>query len=62
MTLFVFYQQDMCEQINSEVLKTLPGEEIKLIADDSVDCSPSLLHKVKQRLQKHAEVPPTLQV
>ena len=38
-----------------EVLNPLPGEEFKLVAEDSVDCVPSLLQKVKTKLSKFSE-------
>jgi len=34
--------RSMCGDINTEVLSQLPGEECKLVAEDSMDCSPSL--------------------
>ena len=45
----------MCEQINAEVLKGLPGEQYTLVAEDSVDCSAAYLQKVKQKLAKYSE-------
>ena len=38
----------MCEQINAEVLKGLTGERYSIVVEDSVDCSATLLQKVKQ--------------
>ena len=45
----------MCDEINAEVLKGLTGEQYSIVAEDSVDCSASLLQKVKQRLAKFSE-------
>jgi len=45
----------MCEQINAEVLKGLPGEQYNIVAEDSIDCSISVLQKVKQKLAKYSE-------
>ena len=51
-TVCLLPTRSMCTEINAEVLSRLPGEEYKLVAEDSVDCSRSLLHKVKAKLTK----------
>ena len=54
-TVCLLPTRHMCEQINAEVLMGLPGEQYSIVAEDSVDCSISLLQKVKQKLAKHSE-------
>ena len=54
-TVCLLPTRSMCMEINAEVLSRLPGEEYKLVAEDSVDCSPSLLQKVKTTLRKFSE-------
>ena len=45
----------MCDEINSEVLKGLTGQQYSIAAEDSVDCSTSLMQKVKRKLAKYSE-------
>ena len=45
----------MCDEVNSEVLKGLTGEQYTIVAEDSVDCSTNLLQKVKHKLAKYSE-------
>ena len=54
-TVCLLPSKHMCEQINVEVLMGLPGEQYNIVAKDSVDCSISVLQKVKQKLAKHSE-------
>ena len=54
-TVCLLPTRHMCEQINAEVLKGLTGERYSIVAEDSVDCSATLLQKVKQKLAKYSE-------
>jgi len=54
-TVCLLPTRTMCLEINMGVLNRLPGEEFKLVAEDSVDCVPSLLQKVKTKLSKFSE-------
>ncbi|XP_065894145.1 uncharacterized protein [Dysidea avara] len=54
-TVCLLPTRSMCTEINIEVLSRLPGEEYKLVAEDSVDCSRSILQKVKAKLTKCSE-------
>ena len=45
----------MCDEVSSEVLKDLTGEQYTIVAEDSVDCSTNLLQKVKCKLAKYSE-------
>ena len=56
-TVCLLPTRHMCEQINAEVLKGLPGEQYSIVAEDSVDCSISVLQKVKQKLAKYSKDP-----
>ena len=47
--------KNMCMEINAEVLRRLPGEQLKLVAEDSVDCAATVLQKVKRKLTKFSE-------
>ena len=45
----------MCSEINNQILKDLPGDEYSLVAEDSIDCLPSVMHKVKKKLMQYRE-------
>ena len=49
-TVCLLPTRHMCEQLNHEMLKCLPGEEIRLLAEDSVDCPQYLRQKVTKKL------------
>ena len=54
-TVCLLPTRHMCDEINTEVLQGLPGKQYSIVAEDSVDCSASLLQKVKQKLAKYSE-------
>jgi len=54
-TVCLLPTKNMCMEINAEVLRRLPGEELKLVAEDSVDCAATVLQKVKRKLTKFSE-------
>lgn len=45
----------MCDTINAAMLAALPGPEVKLVAEDSIDCARHLRGKVKEMLKKIGE-------
>ena len=45
----------MCHQLNTEMLQYLKGEEIHLIAEDTVDCPAYLRQKVSKKLAAYNE-------
>ena len=45
----------ICEQLNTCMLKKLPGKEIQLIGIDSVDCPVHLRQKVSKKLSQYSE-------
>ena len=47
-TVCLLPTRHMCDEINSEVLKGLTGQQYSIAAEDSVDCSTSLMQKVKK--------------
>ena len=52
-TVCLLPTRHMCDEINSEVLKALTGQQYPIAAEDSVDCSTSLMQKVE--LAKYSE-------
>ena len=54
-TVCLLPTRHMCDEVNSEVLKGLTGEQYTIVAEDSVDCSTNLLQKVKRKLAKYSE-------
>ena len=54
-TVCLLPTRHMCTEINNEILKDLPGDEYKLAADDSVDCFPSVMQKVKRKLMQYSK-------
>ena len=42
----------MCNKLNREVLRSLPGNEIRMLAIDTVNCPTYLRHKVSKKLEK----------
>ena len=42
----------MCNELNKEVLQSLPGKEIRLLAIDTIDCPTYLRQKVSKKLEK----------
>ena len=54
-TVCLLPTRHMCEETNAEALKGLTGEQYSIVAEDSVDCSATLLQKVKQKLARYSE-------
>ena len=54
-TVCLLPTRHMCDEINSEVFKGLTGQQYSIAAEDSVDCSTSLMQKVKRKLAKYSE-------
>ena len=51
-TVCLLPTRHMCSELNKEVLHSLPGEEIRLQAIDTVDCPTYLRQKVSKKLKK----------
>ena len=47
--------RNMCDQLNKEMLCNLPGDEIRCIASDTVDCPINLKSKVSKMLMKYGD-------
>ena len=54
-TVCLLPTRSMCDQLNKEMLCNLPGEEIRCIASDVVDCPKSIRPKVSKMLVKYAD-------
>ena len=54
-TVCLLPTRHMCDEINSEVLKGLTGQQYSIAAEDSIDCSTSLMQKGKRKLAKYSE-------
>ena len=51
-TVCLLPTRHMCNELNREVLRSLPGNEIRLLAIDTVDCPTYLHQKVSKKLEK----------
>ena len=51
-TVCLLPTRHMCNELNKEVLQSLPGKEIRLLAIDTVDCPTYLSQKVSKKLEK----------
>ena len=51
-TVCLLPTRHMCNELNREVLRSLPGNEIRLLAIDTVDCPTYLRQKVSKKLEK----------
>ena len=51
-TVCLLPTRHMCNELNKEVLQSLPGKEIRLLAIDTVDCPTYLRQKVSKKLEK----------
>ena len=51
-TVCLLPTRHMCSELNKEVLQSLPGKEIRLLAIDTVDCPTYLRQKVSKKLEK----------
>ena len=51
-TVCLLPTRHMCAELNKEVMQSLPGDEIRLLAIDTVDCPTYLRQKVSKKLQK----------
>jgi len=40
----------MCNKLNKEMFKSLPGEEIRFLAADSIDCPVHMRQKVTKKI------------
>ena len=54
-TVCLLATRSMCDQLNKEMLCNLPGEEIRCIASDVVDCPKSIRPKVSKMLVRYAD-------
>ena len=50
-TMCLLPTRHMCAELNKEVLQSLPGDEIRLLAIDTVDCPTYLCQKVSKNLK-----------
>ena len=51
-TVCLLPTRHMCNELNRGVLRSLPGNEIRLLAIDTVDCPTYLRQKVSKKLEK----------
>ena len=54
-TVCLLPTRHMCNELNKEVLQSLPGKEIRLLAIDTVDCPTYLRQKVSKKLEKSGD-------
>ena len=54
-TVCLLPTRNMCNQLNKEMLCNLPGDEIRCIASDTVDCPLNLRSKVSKMLMKYGD-------
>ena len=54
-TVCLLPTRNMCDQLNKEMLCSLPGDEICCIALDTVDCPTNLKSKVSKMLEKYGD-------
>ena len=57
-TVCLLPTRHMCNELNKEVLQSLPGKEIRLLAIDSVDCPTYLRQKVSKSLKNLVMIAP----
>ena len=50
-TVCLLPTRHMCNELNRKVLHSLPGDEIQLLAIDTVDCPTYLCQKVSKKLE-----------
>ena len=54
-TVCLLLTRHMCAELNKEVLQSLPGDEIRLLAIDTIDCPTYLRQKVSKKLEKFSD-------
>ena len=57
-TVCLLPTRHMCNELNREVLQSLPGNEIQLLAIDTVDCPTYLSQKVSKSLKNAVTIAP----
>jgi len=54
-TVCLLPTRTMCNELNKEMLKSLPGEEIRLLAANSIDCLVHMRQKVTKKIASYSE-------
>jgi len=54
-TVCLLPTHSVCNELNKEMLKSLPGEEIYLLAADSIDCPVHMRQKVTKKTASYSE-------